>query len=146
LYQLKQIRSKFDHISTYSRCRVLSMFGMYLAFQPYSIWTLADQDSTQHTISQEKLGSLIFQRIAVKVVCDGKDAKLKTSDLEFPSLKDGSKVQIIKQKIQVLGETISIIGNNELSNLLVDLAGVVATGLKQNNEKKVEMIKQFVYY
>ncbi|KAI9032631.1 hypothetical protein CLU79DRAFT_155080, partial [Phycomyces nitens] len=95
---------------------------MHLEFQPCSIWTPADQDSDQHTTSQGKLRSLIFQRIAVKVVRDCKDAKLKTSELEFPSLKDGSKVQIIKQKIQALGETISII---------------------ENNKKKVDMIKKF---
>lgn len=85
-------------------------------------------------LTQEKLGSLVFQKIAVAVTRKGKDAELKISD--FPSLKTGSTVQTIIRKVQALGEIVPVIRNNDSSNILVDLSGVLSTGIKDNNEKK----------
>ncbi|KAI9361311.1 hypothetical protein BD770DRAFT_317379, partial [Pilaira anomala] len=70
LYQLKQVRSKFNQVSTYTRCRVSSDLTSPMELQPCTIWTLADQD---WTISQEKLASSIFQKIAIKVIRHGQN-------------------------------------------------------------------------
>ncbi|KAI9252165.1 hypothetical protein BY458DRAFT_589868 [Sporodiniella umbellata] len=74
LYQLKQVRSKFDQTSTYTMCRASSAIASSLELQPSSIWTLSDQDSNNAVMSQEKIGSLMFRTIAIQVIKDGENA------------------------------------------------------------------------
>ncbi|KAI8639730.1 hypothetical protein BD408DRAFT_434941 [Parasitella parasitica] len=57
LYQLRQSRSKFDRLSTYTKCRASSSFTSHPFLQPTTIWTLSSQnDSTLINLAQEKLG------------------------------------------------------------------------------------------
>jgi hypothetical protein len=49
---------------------------------PSSIWTLFDLDTNQITPSQEKLGSKLFQMIAIAVMKFGKAAQLSRTDVE----------------------------------------------------------------
>ncbi|SAM05377.1 hypothetical protein [Absidia glauca] len=47
IYQLEQVRSKFDHMSTYTLCRSSSRLASSLERQPASIWSLCEhEDST----------------------------------------------------------------------------------------------------
>lgn len=56
MYMLRQLRSKFDHLSTYTMCRSVSTIASQLELQPLTIWTLlSDQESTQASITEEKL-------------------------------------------------------------------------------------------
>ncbi|KAG1504092.1 hypothetical protein G6F46_010341 [Rhizopus delemar] len=146
LYQLKQIRSKFHHLSTYTRCRASSDFGSRLEFQPCTIWTLSDQDSTQHSMSQEKLTSMVFQKIATQVVCNGVKALIKSDDLEtIRSCTTGTTVDNFIRRIQELGNELQIIGNVPLNNILTDMTGLMTSGLRKNNDRKIEAITKEAY-
>lgn len=68
LNQCKQVRSKFHRVETYSSCRCSSTYTLGHLYQPYTIWTLYDYDSAQTIDSQAKLGSLLFQKIALNVL------------------------------------------------------------------------------
>ena len=46
LYLLRQVRSKFNHLSTYTMCRSVSTIALQLELQPLTIWTLSDQESS----------------------------------------------------------------------------------------------------
>lgn len=72
LYLLRQVRSKFNHLSTYTMCQSVSTISSQLELQPLTIWTLSDQESNQPSMSQEKIGSLLFREIATQVIKDGK--------------------------------------------------------------------------
>ncbi|KAI8887336.1 hypothetical protein K501DRAFT_175582, partial [Backusella circina FSU 941] len=61
MYLLRQVRSKFDNLSTYTICRLVSMTASQLESQPLTIWTLSDQESSQTSISQKKVASFAFQ-------------------------------------------------------------------------------------
>lgn len=146
LYQLKQIRSKFHHLSTYTRCRASSNFGSRLEFQPCTIWTLLDQGSTQHSMSQEKLTSMVFQKIATQVVCNGVKALIKSDDLEtIRSCTTGTTVDNFIRRIQELGNELQIIGNVPLNNILTDMTGLMTSGLRKNNDRKIEAITKEAY-
>ncbi|KAG1527548.1 hypothetical protein G6F52_001440 [Rhizopus delemar] len=82
LYQLRQVRSKFDYTSTYTMCRASSAVASSLKLQPSSIWTLSDQDSNNAGMSQEKVGSLMFRTIAIQVINDGENAVLQHKDVK----------------------------------------------------------------
>ncbi|KAI9278060.1 hypothetical protein BY458DRAFT_545447 [Sporodiniella umbellata] len=62
MYLIKQVRNKFDHLSTYTMCR------SQLELQPLTIWTLSDQESSQASIAQGKIGSLLFREITTQVI------------------------------------------------------------------------------
>ncbi|GAN11683.1 hypothetical protein MAM1_0810c11264 [Mucor ambiguus] len=146
LYQLKQIRSKFHHLSTYTRCRASSDFGSRLEFQPCTVWTLLDQDSTQHSMSQEKLTSMVFQKIATQVVRNGVKALIKSDDLEtIRSRATGTTVDNFIRRIQELGNELQIIGNVPLNNILTDMTGLMTSGLRKNNDRKIEAITKEAY-
>lgn len=130
LYLLKQVRSKFDHLSTYTLCRSSSTITSRLEFQPATIWTLSDQESNQAVMSQEKVGSLLFRAIAIEVIRHGRDATLDLMSVKdiITRAKDKSSVASILHNIQGLFEDrqqIRIIGNAALNNQLVDLANGV---------------------
>ncbi|CAO3660823.1 unnamed protein product [Rhizopus stolonifer] len=78
LNQLRQVRSKFDCLSTYSKCRTSSSIASHPSFQPTIIWTLISQDNFAHkNLSQSRLSSLLFRTIATKVFRLGQDATIK---------------------------------------------------------------------
>lgn len=58
LYQLRQLRKKFDSLSIYTNCRASLSFTSHLFLQPTNIWTLSSQNGpTLINLSQEKIGS-----------------------------------------------------------------------------------------
>ncbi|PHZ10634.1 uncharacterized protein RHIMIDRAFT_32401 [Rhizopus microsporus ATCC 52813] len=67
LFQLRQLQTKFDHISTYRRCRAASSFTDNHFSQPYSVFTLSECDNG-HDISDFKALSEIFREIALKII------------------------------------------------------------------------------
>ncbi|KAG0747471.1 hypothetical protein G6F66_002000 [Rhizopus arrhizus] len=147
LYQLKQVRSKFDHTSTYTMCRASSAVASSLELQPSSIWTLSDQDSNNAGMSQEKVGSLMFRTIAIQVINDGENAVLQHKDVKrITTLTKDSIITAILDKINLLfaeEQAITIIGNRALNNQLVDLAHRISN--KRENDKKIDLIKNTMY-
>ncbi|ORE00853.1 hypothetical protein BCV72DRAFT_237333 [Rhizopus microsporus var. microsporus] len=148
LYQLKQVRSKFDCLSTYTMCRSSSTMASPLKLQPTTIWTLVDQDSNHTTMSQEKVGSLLFRTIALQVIRHGRSATLHLDDFKpIQALsKDSSAVASILHNICSLFDNqkeIKIIGNSALNSQLVDLANGISN--KKENDKKIEDIIMELY-
>ncbi|CEG84684.1 hypothetical protein RMATCC62417_18452 [Rhizopus microsporus] len=103
---LKQIRSKFDHISTYTECRSSSSIASRLEYQPVTIWTLSNQETNQSAMSQEKIASLLFREIANQAISNGKDAVLNITAVEstIGTSRRKSSVAMIIQNMQGLFE------------------------------------------
>ncbi|KAI9470856.1 MAG: hypothetical protein EXX96DRAFT_370898 [Benjaminiella poitrasii] len=121
LYQLRQVRSKFHCLSTYTQCRSFSSIARNIAFCPYTIWTLYEYDIPQKTNSQAKMISSIFQTIACSVIRNGPSARVNVNC--FKNVKDQLKDNVTKSilaRILELEEDgfITVIDNFELSSLL----------------------------
>ncbi|ORY92363.1 hypothetical protein BCR43DRAFT_508442 [Syncephalastrum racemosum] len=148
LYQLRQLRSRFDCLSTYTKCRASSTLSSRLHFQPTSIWTLSAQDGTsQANLSQDKIGSLVFRIIATKVLRDGRRAVLRRDDVDpiMALAKNTKAATILRTLIGLFGDEneINIIGNRALNGQLIDLANKIAK--KNEDEKKIQCITGELY-
>jgi hypothetical protein len=129
-------------------CRSVSTISSQLELQPLTIWTLSDQESSQPSISQEKIGSLLFREIATQVIKDGENAalELKTLLKLITKTKKDSTVNKILIKIHLLfkeQDQITIIDNELLNSQLTDLANGI--GNKRENDKKIEDISKALY-
>ncbi|KAI9470474.1 MAG: hypothetical protein EXX96DRAFT_643307 [Benjaminiella poitrasii] len=136
-YQLGQVRSKFYCRSTYTLCRSSSTFASDVAYMPYTIWTICDYDCGNQSDTQCRMFSRFFQSIATQVIKDGTMAKIKIdllNDLQN-KLKDGDNKQSIHDFIEQNQEpeSILIINNLKLNELLTDIAHSMTTTLKQAN-------------
>ncbi|GAA5799033.1 hypothetical protein HPULCUR_004442 [Helicostylum pulchrum] len=130
LYQLRQLRSKFDRLSTYTKCRASSSFTSHPFLQPTTIWTFSSQNgSTLINLSQEKIGALIFRTLAIRVCKDGAHASLdRVAVDEIVALAKNTSISAILTSIQGLfddQEKIDIIGNAALNSQLTDLANKI---------------------
>lgn len=79
--QLRQVRSKFNRLSTFSLCRASSSVTDFIAYRPFTIWTLLNNDSNQVTESQARWVSRLFQSIALAVIKEGQNVRLKKADV-----------------------------------------------------------------
>ena len=68
LYQLRQLRSKFHHYSTYFSCRGSSTDTNDHIMQPYTVWTYCNFDSQNDEYSDGRIASKLFQDIAIRVI------------------------------------------------------------------------------
>ncbi|CAO3669214.1 unnamed protein product [Umbelopsis vinacea] len=138
LPQLRQLRSKFHTMSTYTMCRSSSSIGSVMQTLPYTIWTLHDYDSNQTTPSQEKIGSRLFQMVASAVIKDGSKAKLKKQDVEvlMNCVREDIALGVILRSIIMLMEDdfVTIIDNQPLNKRLTELAHLVSGGLQRANK------------
>ncbi|CAO0799589.1 unnamed protein product [Mucor circinelloides] len=110
-----------------------------LELQPLTIWTLSDQGSSQPSISQEKIGSLLFREIATQAIRDGENAvlQLKTLLKLITKTKKTSTVDNLLSKIRLLFKDqgqITIADNKLLDSQLTGLANSI--GNKRGNDKK----------
>lgn len=124
------------------------MIASQLELQPLTIWTLSDQESSQASITQGKIGSLLFREIATQVIRDGEDAvsKLETLLKLITKTKNRSMVDTILNKIRELfqdQDQITIIGNTLLNSQLTDLADSIKN--KRENDTKMELIRKALY-
>ncbi|KAI9275324.1 hypothetical protein BY458DRAFT_507106 [Sporodiniella umbellata] len=118
LSQLRQLRSKFHCMPTYTLCRSFSSLSTDMSFQPYAIWTLYNYDSNQSLDSQSQKLSLMFQSIALAVITDGANARveMKTFRSLYVQLNDNKIKETTKQILDMeQGQSIFIINNIELS-------------------------------
>ncbi|KAG0162387.1 hypothetical protein DFQ30_002187 [Apophysomyces sp. BC1015] len=136
LAQLKQVRSKFDHISTYTMCRASSSFTNNHLCRPYTIWTFADYDSPQVVEAQAKKASKVFQHIGLSVIGSGPQAELEVGQIQqiLPECKG-----IIRQALEHVTSlcdakgSIKIIGNKQLDEQLQILANSMISSLRNAN-------------
>ncbi|KAI8084451.1 uncharacterized protein BX664DRAFT_351255 [Halteromyces radiatus] len=82
LPHLRQLCSKFNVFSTYLRSHAPSDITSPLNLRPSTIWTAFDHDSPQQTLSQEKIGSRLFQILATAGFQYYQEAVLAKSDVE----------------------------------------------------------------
>ncbi|CAO3591759.1 unnamed protein product [Absidia cylindrospora] len=149
LYLLKQVRSKFDHLSTYALCRSSSTIASRLELQPVTIWTHSDQDTNQAAMSQKRVGSLLFRELATQVISNGRNAMLDRNTIDdiITIAKGNSTVEAVLINIKNLFESqqqsITIIRNTALNNHLVDLANSISN--KYENDKKMDHIMKTLY-
>jgi hypothetical protein len=67
LYQLRQLRSKFDSESTYFCCSAAGAMTNDHACRPCTVFTLADYDNG-HDASDGRIGYSLFREIAISVI------------------------------------------------------------------------------
>lgn len=147
LYQMRQLRSKFHSLSTYTKSRASASIASRLELQPSTIWTLSDNDSPQHNPSQDKVGSILFRTIAVAVNCHGKDATLSRDEVEsVRALAKNSAVATILEGITGLfvSNPMPIINNSLLNAKLTDLTAAVSQENK-GKWKKANTLKSKFY-
>lgn len=149
LSQCKQVRSKFYRIETYSSCRCSSAYTLGHLYQPYTIWTLYDYDSAQTVDSQAKLGSLLFQKIALNVLESSKnpvDPFIEKKTLENFQDTGGELAATIKEMLKLFGknERIDIIDNKDLDKHLQSIAQSMSSSLRTANKTvKERLTKKF---
>ncbi|KAI7894979.1 uncharacterized protein EV154DRAFT_477757 [Mucor mucedo] len=134
-YQLRQLRSKFHCLSTYTLCRSSSTFAYDISYRPYTIWTLCDYDSSQQTDSQSQLLSQLFQTIATSVINNGILAQIKLDVLNdlCSKLKNGAIKYTIREFIDQQEKSFAVINNMKLNQLLTILADSMTTSIKNAN-------------
>ncbi|KAI7852866.1 hypothetical protein BDC45DRAFT_512735 [Circinella umbellata] len=95
--QLRQLRSKFDRLSTYLCYRFSSKSTIDVRSRPYTIWTIADRSRNDDRDSSVVASSRLFKHIAAQVWAKGTAATLK---LDFvKSLKSMCKERGTNEKI-----------------------------------------------
>lgn len=67
IYQLRQLQTKLDKLSTYSRCRAASVHTDNHICQLYTIFNFANCDNTKD-VSDGRVISLVFREIALGII------------------------------------------------------------------------------
>ncbi|ORX57490.1 hypothetical protein DM01DRAFT_1406052 [Hesseltinella vesiculosa] len=143
LYQLRQVRTRFHHPSTYLCCRSSSPWADDIAGQPYTIFTLANWDKGNDE-SSYRIASTLFQSIATCVMLNKELDKDNVTNL-IAKINKNTNVRITLTSILSLFEsdakTIAILGNKHLNKLLATLANEIASALPKANDSVAARIK-----
>ncbi|KAI9313448.1 hypothetical protein BX666DRAFT_1843778, partial [Dichotomocladium elegans] len=144
LSQLRQVRSKFDSISTYLPCRATSNLTNNLKCRPFTIWTIADCDDNGSRTNDVKLASQTLQAVALGVLTRDNQS-LYLSDLHHlihachskKSTNTLTNIQAIVAMFKNETEPLPIIHNQKLDKHLRELAMVATSSLaKANHDTK----------
>ncbi|KAG1170782.1 hypothetical protein G6F70_000744 [Rhizopus microsporus] len=100
LDQLRQLRSKFDRLSTYLYHRFSSKFTNDVQTRPWTIWTIADRSHNQDRDSSAVAASKLFKHIATQVVGQWSCSKF---ELEYCHIFEVSMKQRTEQIIKEFG-------------------------------------------
>ncbi|GAA5807718.1 hypothetical protein MFLAVUS_001092 [Mucor flavus] len=137
LMQLRQLKTRFHEIGTYSSSRS-SLFHGYLQ-QPMTIFTYGKGTTS---INSGALASRLLATLATSVVKDGENARLEKSNVEriLAQFTRDTKTKLIFLQILRLFDndnTIPIIGNTDLNSLAEELATLLASYISTSNKKSV---------
>ncbi|CEP13964.1 hypothetical protein [Parasitella parasitica] len=119
--QLRQLRSKFDRLSTYLCYRFSSKFTNDIRTRPWTIWTIADRSRNQDRDSSAVAASKLFKHIATEVWKSGAEASLSLHTITSLKCqcKQSENVERIFGCIEDLYKddisTTTMIGNKELN-------------------------------
>ncbi|KAF9895585.1 hypothetical protein BX616_009352, partial [Lobosporangium transversale] len=144
--QIRQIRSKFDKLQSYLLCRAWGPLTPSHLMQPYSIFTLVSNYSSEKGAG--RAAAHLFNQIAVSVLSKKEFAKLEHSVLQesLALCKKPSQISEILSSIntEFNGEqTIPIIGNEELNRNLKELAQLLVSGyIEPANKKSITFIEK----
>ncbi|KAG2214148.1 hypothetical protein INT45_012097 [Circinella minor] len=81
--QLRQVKSKFDRLSTYLCYCFSSKFTNDVRTRPYTIWTIVDRSRNQDRHSSVMASSKFFKHIAAQVWDKGAMATLKLDFVKY---------------------------------------------------------------
>ncbi|ORX63035.1 hypothetical protein DM01DRAFT_1403425 [Hesseltinella vesiculosa] len=146
--QLRQVRSKFNALSTYRRCRASTNVASPLNLQPSSVWTVSDHDSPQQKASQERIGSSLLQHVATAVIRHHQNATLEKDAVEgcIDQCKETCACRTILRRILDLfsdeAAPMRIIANDKLNVELTLLADVVANGNAAINKQRIVQLEK----
>ncbi|KAI7894743.1 uncharacterized protein EV154DRAFT_548888 [Mucor mucedo] len=137
LMQLRQLRTRFDKLDTYSASRS-ALFHGYLQ-QPMTVFTYGKNTTS---INSGTLSSRFLAMLATSVMRDGQNAYLGKTNVEnliTEFNKETKAKRVIQQVLQLFGDndTIPIIGNTDLNYIAEELANLLASYLSNTNKKSV---------
>lgn len=135
--QLRQLKTRFHEIDTYSSSRSLLFHG-YLQ-QPMTVFTYGKGTTS---INSGALSSRLLAALATSVMRDGENARLGKTIVEklLSEFTKETKAKLIFLRVLQLfnnGDNISIIGNTDLNSLAEDLAILLAPYISTANKKSV---------
>lgn len=152
LYQLRQIRSKFNEIETFYRIRATTDMLNVIHCQPLSIFTLCNHlkaldSNTEDDSANYKLASQLFMKIASAVILKNYKARLHKDVVESIFLKFKKPSQriptIVKEILDLYedeSEEIRVISNIALNRKLVSLADLLAPQINKSNSDIINNI------
>ncbi|ORX57488.1 hypothetical protein DM01DRAFT_1334107 [Hesseltinella vesiculosa] len=143
LYQLRQMRTRFHHPSTYLCCRSSGPWTDDIAGQPYTIFTLANWEEGSSE-SPYRIASTLFQSIALCVMLNKELDKQSVFNMIAKINKDTNVRKTLKAVLELFGndkETIPILGNKHLNKHLSTLANEIASSLSRANVSVAARIK-----
>ncbi|KAI9595880.1 hypothetical protein BDF19DRAFT_413340 [Syncephalis fuscata] len=135
--QLRQLRSKFNNPTTYLLLRSSSSYTNRCYLRPYTIWTLADFDSTAALPSQSSMASKMFQLVIFAVI-NGTNA-LKKDEIEtlYADCSDGVTKASLEAILNQFGSSdeLMVLKNTNLNMVLKQMATSMMTDLQRINKK-----------
>lgn len=137
LMQLRQLKTRFHKIDTYSSSRS-SLFHGYLQ-QPMTVFTYGKSTTS---INSGALSSRLLATLATSVMRDGENARLGKNSVEklLSEFTKETKAKLVFLRILQLfddGDIIPIIGNTDLNSLAEELATLLAPYISTANKKSV---------
>ncbi|KAF9896879.1 hypothetical protein BX616_006577, partial [Lobosporangium transversale] len=119
--QMRQLRSKFNHISTFYSSRASSNITKSHNMQPYTVFTLSGHDSLES--GSGRAAAILFNEIAIRVKDGKKHSKLKLRSIKsaLELCKNTGKIKNILENIAGLFQdktSVRIIGNKDLNTEL----------------------------
>ncbi|KAI9263077.1 hypothetical protein BY458DRAFT_514783 [Sporodiniella umbellata] len=148
--QLRDVRSHFDHSSTYYLCRASSHLAQPHTCRPFTLFTLCDLEIESVMTSKKECALVIsrfFQQIAYHVVKFGVRAKIAKSVIEifYDQCFGNSKARRLFKMILDAPNTdgnISIIGNSWLNDsVFLNMVPLVEPFIQEANKIVSDKIK-----
>jgi hypothetical protein len=142
-HQLRQLRSKFQHSSTYTLCRSSSVFVNDHRSRPYTIFSYADFDSGEQE-SSAKIASQLFREIAIAMITSKNDPLVPKQLVHTHWLKcpDGLVKSALNEIIQLhVEEEIKILDNKLLNQKLQGLANSLSSCIAAANKSVAQTIQ-----
>lgn len=138
--QLRQLRSKFDRLSTYLCRRFSSRYTNSIHTRPLTIWTFCDRSRQVDTDSSIVASSKLFKYIATQVLNKGSQAVLsKKIVISLQSeAKENGKIERVFKSILLLFEenlNIDVIANPGLNRELKTLAFLLSLCISEANSQ-----------
>ncbi|KAI8374004.1 hypothetical protein EDC96DRAFT_562727 [Choanephora cucurbitarum] len=137
LMQLRQLKTRFHEIDTYSSSRS-TLFHGYLQ-QPMTVFTYGKGATS---INSGSLSSRLLATLATSVMRDGESARLAKKSVEklLSEFTKETKAKVVFLRIIQLfddNDDIAIIGNSGLNSLAEELATLLAPYISTANKKSV---------
>ncbi|KAI8878177.1 hypothetical protein K501DRAFT_305206 [Backusella circina FSU 941] len=132
IHQLRQIRSKFATPSAYALCRSSGPITRAYVCQPYTVFTLADNDRGNNP------GATLFRTIGILVLKHGNAARLQKRTVEkLIPLATGKIKELLLTICRLFpsaDEDMAIINNQQLSNYLSTMANLLMSSIAIAND------------